>query len=153
MNLFQFVHLFETFVFDELQISSKIQIIFIIDPLEVSSYLVCDGLELVRSVPYAPGSLLCSHMTLRPENYTRSRWPQAWPLLLSVIDVYLGKNIVQSLISLAEVIIEILYFFTDDLFPSMNLRELDSYNPLIFSFTIDSFYLCVYVHIWKLEDS
>lgn len=67
--------------------------------------------------------------------------------------MYLGKNIVQSLISLAEVIIEILYFFTDDLFPSMNLRELDSYNPLIFSFTIDSFYLCVYVHIWKSEDS
>lgn len=61
---------------------------------------------------------------------------------------------VQSLISLAEVIIEILYFFTGDLFPSpVNLRELDSCNPLTFSFTTDSFYLCVCVHIWKSEDS
>lgn len=76
----------------------------------MSSYLVCDRLGLVRSVPHTPDLLLCSYVTLWPENIHKIMMT---PGMASFVEcyrcVFRKKNTVQSLISLAEVIIEILF--------------------------------------------
>lgn len=65
--------------------------------------------------------------------YTRWRWPHAWPVLLNVIYVYL-KKIIQLLISLAEVIIEMLYIS----------------SLIIYSLFLCMYENCIHILLWFL---
>lgn len=101
------------FFFDELRISSKLSnCIFISDLLGMSSHLVCDPLlcpGFLRAVPH----VFLADVTSCPENIHKMTVTPCMACFAKCYICVFEKNIIQLLISLAEVITEILYFVTD----------------------------------------